>query len=72
MKDYSGYIDCPKCGVYESYLAVDVEIGYMEGGSCDACGFTVNSPQWLDVKGSINKFASGAVYYDPDEILSEY
>ena len=31
------YIDCPKCGDYESFLAVEPELGAEEGGHCQSC-----------------------------------
>ena len=35
------YIDCPKCGDYESFLAVEPELGAEEGGHCQSCDLEI-------------------------------
>ena len=41
------YIDCPKCGDYESFLAVEPELGAEEGGHCQSCDLEIKTPKWL-------------------------
>ena len=43
MKFTNPYIDCPKCGDYESFLAVEPELGAEEGGNCQSCDHNRNA-----------------------------
>ena len=47
------YIDCPKCGDYESFLAVEPKLGAEEGGNCQSCDHTVETPRWLSETGKV-------------------
>ena len=66
MKDRSGYIDCPKCGDYEGFLAVNVELGHTGGGKCYACGYTNATPLWIHLTG--DQFFTRIDDYDPEQI----
>jgi hypothetical protein len=47
------YIDCPQCGDYESFLAVDPELGADEGGHCQSCDLEIKTPRWLSETGKV-------------------
>ena len=47
------YIDCPECGDYESFLAINPDIGAEEGGNCQSCDHTIETPQWLSATGKV-------------------
>ena len=47
------YIDCPECGDHESFQAINPEIGAEEGGNCQSCDHTIETPQWLSATGKV-------------------